>query len=683
VIFPYLPRYSTKFGDRNRLSTLLDLQYRPTKNLEFNLVTLVEDSQRNYRTNDTDLFVRNSCNTTGTDSSCMIPVNVKADSEGYLVNGTFLNASWLFAPAVYRENVRFIDINPTVDWTVTPWLKIHGAIDYNDSFMNRRSWSFQFRTAPGMGYTATYSMNPGQDFPTMTTNAPVTDPTSTAWNWYRIQVQPVKRTTVGRATDWEATIGDETANIKVGYNYNQYYRYIFARDWSTNANNCFINGTSCTLPDGSVDTTGKYKITNAQLTQYLTSQPTGSFLGLSHGSQGFSGSLWNSAKLDDVTNIRAFVENAPFALNGALGAQRTGVVNEKTNNGFIEANATVKFLDHDIHLNGGVRYYNTDQKIVGPVLVSGNYVMTSVERTYEGFLPSLNISAEVYDNLMLRFAGSKTMTRPFPSAMLPGVAFSSALLSPVSVGNPNLQPYFSDNFDAGLEWYTGGPGVVAIDYFRKDISNFTQSQSIVEPFSATGIPLAALTATQLADYYLNGERNKAVTVNTTVNLQQKLHLEGWEMQVVQPLAFLFDGVGVTATYARITSHVDPGLTLSQAMGLATGVAPYAYSLGGYYENSDLSVHVIYNYAAKFISTATPSQQGIQQSQYTEAHGQLDLSASYTLPWLKETILDGAQMTFDATNLTSEHLRAYDGSTNAPNYVWYPGRAFIIGLRGRI
>ena len=682
AIWPYLPRESTKLGDRNRISTLLDLQYRASENLEFNLVTLFEDSQRNWATNEMDLFIRNSCNTAGTDSSCMIPENVKTDSLGYVTSAKLLNASWFFDPWIYRENVQFFDVNPTMDWTVTPWLKVHGAIDYNDSYLNRRAWSFQFRTAPGMGYTVNYNMSPGHDFPTMTTTAPVTDPTSSAWNWYRIQVQPLSRSTVGRSTNWDATIGDETANIKVGYNYNQYYRYIYARDWSTNANNCFINGTTCTLPDGTVNTTGSLKIPNSQLSQYLTAQPTGDFLGLSDGSQGFSGSLWNSSKLDQVTNIRSFVDNAPFSLSGALGAQKTGIVNEKTNIGYIEANATVKFLEHDIHMNGGVRYYNTDQKIVGPVLVSGNYVMTTVERTYDGYLPSFNVSADVYDNVVLRFAGSKSMTRPIPSQMLPGVSFGGALLSPVSAGNPNLAPYFSDNLDVGLEWYSGGPGVVAIDYFRKNISNYTQSTSLVEPFSATGIPLSVLSPTQLADYNANGGPNETVTVNTTVNLQQKLHLEGWEFQIVQPLDFWIEGAGVTANYTRITSHVDPGLTLAQAQGLATGVAPYSFNLGAYYENEDMSVHLTYNYIDKFISGATPTSQGIQTPQYSETHRQLDLSASYTLPWFKGTVMEGAQVTFDATNLTSAKQELYDGDTNAPNAVWYPGRAFIVGLRGK-
>jgi len=684
VIFPYLARESTKYGDRNRMSGLLDLQYRPTENLEFNVSALLEGAQRDYTTNEMDWYVRNSCNTAGTAASCMIPVNVQADSMGYLTSGTFLNTAWFFDPVVYRENVRFFDINPTVDWTVKPWLKIHGSLDYNDSSLNRTQWSFQFQTTPGSGLTTTYKMNPGQDFPTITTNAPFTNPNSPIWEWYRIQVQPLYRNTVGKATKWEAVIGDETANLTVGYDYSQYYRQIHARDYGTDAGNCIIGpstATNCTLPNGTVAPAGTQLIPQSALDQYLIMQPTGSFLGLSDGSQGFGNYLSNSLALATATNIRGFDAAAPFSASGALGAQKSGFVDESTQNAYIEANANVKFLEHDIHFNAGLRYYNTDQKITGPVLVNGAYTNVSLEHTYQGTLPSFNVAANLTADVILRFAGSKSMTRPVPSAMLPGVSFGSALLSPISAGNPNLQPYYSDNMDLGLEWYTGGPGIVAIDYFRKEISNFTQAQQIQEPFSQTGIPLSVLSPTQLVDYNANGGQNEIVTVNTTVNIGQKVYLEGWEFQWVQPLDYFIEGAGLTANYTRVTESISKG-TIASVLGLVTGVPPYAFNLGAYYENDVISVHVNYNYIDGFISAAAPSQQGIQYPQYTNAYGQLDFSSSYTLPWLKGTVMEGAQLTFDATNLTSEKQRAYDGDTNSPNFVWYPGRAFMLGLRGK-
>ncbi len=45
-----------------------------------------------------------------------------------------------------------------------------------------------------------------------------------------------------------------------------------------------------------------------------------------------------------------------------------------------------------------------------------------------------------------------------------------------SVGNLDLEPYFSDNLDIGGEFYTGGIGYVGLALFRKDIEGFTDIQ---------------------------------------------------------------------------------------------------------------------------------------------------------------------------------------------------------------
>jgi hypothetical protein len=95
------------------------------------------------------------------------------------------------------------------------------------------------------------------------------------------------------------------------------------------------------------------------------------------------------------------------------------------------------------------------------------------------------------------------------------------------------------------------------------------------------------------------------------------------------------------------------------------------------------LHLSYNYIAKFISFATPATQNIMQPEYTAPYGQLDLSASYTIPGLKGTPIDGAQVTLDVLNITQSTMRSYVGDTNNPNSVYHPGMSVILGLRGKI
>ncbi len=688
VIFPYLASPVLKIGSKNRYSLLGDIQYRPSEELEFNLSTLYEYAQRDYDDEQMDWFVRNSCNAAGTDPSCMIPVNLKTDNLHYLTAGTFLNTSFFFISQPFRENIHFLDVSPTVDWSPRPWLKVHGALDYNDSAMNRRQWSYLAQTTPGAGYTATYRMTPGQDMPTITTTAPLNDPASGTWQWYSVRAQPLFRDTIDKGTQWTVSLGDETASLKFGYDYQQHYRFINARDNSTMAQRCVL-GTStadalCTLADGTTLPAGAAGlVTNAQLGQYLSRIPASNFLHSSDGSEGFNSFVIATGALDKATNIRGFLDSAPFNPTGSLGAQKSGAVDEKTQNGFIEADALIRLLDHDIHLNAGLRYYNTLQKIVGPISQGSGFVNFSDSHTYQGVLPSFNMAIDASEDIVVRLAASRSMTRSPPAALLPGMAFNSALLSPISAGNPDLQPYFSDNMDVGAEWYLGGPGQIAIDYFRKNITNFTTTQTMVEPFSATGIPVASLTPTQLADYNANGGPNESVSVTTTINLTQTLYLDGLEVSYVLPLDFLLEGIGINGTVTHVSKHVDAGVTTSQAQDLVTGIAPNTFNAGAYYEHGDISVHMTYNYISKFISTATPASQNILQPEYTAAYGQLDLSASYAPAWLNNTAFHGAQFTLDVLNLNQARSRIYIGNTDNPDSVYYPGTSVLLGFKGRI
>ena len=69
--------------------------------------------------------------------------------------------------------------------------------------------------------------------------------------------------------------------------------------------------------------------------------------------------------------------------------------------------------------------------------------------------------------MLFRVAASRTLTRPDPSAMLPGTTFVDPSAQAANQGNPNLTPFKSNNFDAGLEWYTGQEGYLGVVGFQK------------------------------------------------------------------------------------------------------------------------------------------------------------------------------------------------------------------------
>ena len=148
--------------------------------------------------------------------------------------------------------------------------------------------------------------------------------------------------------------------------------------------------------------------------------------------------------------------------------------------------------DNRLRYNVGVRYVQTDQSVISRIAGAGfratqprpegakvpdaaNHV--ELETDYENWLPSANVAWNLTDNAIVRAGLSRTMTRANPTDMLLGLAIRNADVSQVDLGNPDLEPFLSDNIDLGFEYYTGAEGYFGVAAFRKGIEGFTQRQS--------------------------------------------------------------------------------------------------------------------------------------------------------------------------------------------------------------
>ena len=96
----------------------------------------------------------------------------------------------------------------------------------------------------------------------------------------------------------------------------------------------------------------------------------------------------------------------------------------------------------------------------------GPYRQDIVRNVYKDWLPSVNLRYSIDDNKLLRFAVSRTMTRPDYSAIAGAVSLSPpATVGGVgtgSGGNPELEPVLSTNFDATFEWYYGERALLSV-----------------------------------------------------------------------------------------------------------------------------------------------------------------------------------------------------------------------------
>jgi TonB-dependent receptor len=653
-LFPRLARDAFIQGARNRWTILGSTQWRPRADLSFTLDAQYSSTDRSFNRLDEDLALRNS--------GGMTPVNVVDDPNGVVTKATLQNAQLFIEARPYRETVDFYNVNPQAEWKPTDWFQLDAQLNLNRSIFHRSDNTYLFNTPSTL--TVDYSNPVGSQIPTINVNAPLNNP-NLGYTINSFRIQPAKRVTQDEGAHVDALFGDARNNIKVGAAYDDTYRNIKAFDNSTAANNYALAN-----------------ITTAQIPSLLAPGPT-NILHISGQNPGNLALIIqpNYKTLAPAAATSTFDAHPPFSSSSAT-ATPSGTIEEKTSGFYVEANAVSEFFTREVKWNAGVRYFHTDQQITGPITLNGVTSFQTFNSNYNAFLPSFNAALTLgdhlltdSDHLLLRVAGSRSMTRANPNTMLPGTTFSDPSAQTATQGNPNLKPYFSNNADFGLEYYFMGSGYFAVNLFAKDIDGFTAQSVVSEPFSALGIPLSALNVTQLATGINN---NTIISVQTTNNVGSTLALRGMELTYSQPLDFVtkrmpghLTGFGFTANYTQVDQ--TPG----DKNAIVLGIARNLYTVTGYYENHDVSVHVSYNYIGPN-QTAPTGQNNTPYGLFADAHGQVDLSASYTLPWFNRAM----QVTFNAVNLNNEKIRTFFGFDSAPYSVYYPGPSYELGLRAR-
>ncbi|AYO76391.1 TonB-dependent receptor [Sphingobium yanoikuyae] len=652
ALIPRLGRKSLTEGDRSRISALASLEWRPSDELHFALDGIWAKSKRDYSKVNMNWQVRNSGPGTSAQSTGgMVPIDLTVDDNGVVTSGTFANSSYFLEASLFKQTTKFWNVNPSVSWQPTEDLKVDLSANWSKSRFFREQPTWAFQTTPQSG-VETYYDNTGGDYPSITSNLDLNDPNNDSWQWYRQNIQLVRRKTETKGAHLDVTYGDDMFNVKVGGAYDQATRSIRAYDNST-AYQLSVCGTGCTGATGTVPTSA--------IAQYLRSSSTAGFI------------VPDFDALKQATNYASYHDSAPEA-RGAVTGGATGDMDEKVWGAYFELNGVTTIAGRDLHINTGMRYAHTDQLVVGPSQVGTAIVDITSSSTYENFLPSINLTYDVADNVKLRASASRTMTRPDAGAILPGITFSDPSALTATAGNPNLKPYTSDNYDLGGEIYTGGIGYVGVSLFMKNIQGFTVTTSEQVAFGSLNIPFDSLISTQqnaLNDRSLQTGIPVAqlpITVNRPVNLRD-LKIKGIEATWVQPLDFLVKGLGFSANGTYLKQSSSSGL-------VATGVSPWSYNLQGFYENGGLSVSVNYVWNDEAIAVNGP-QNGINGADLkSDARGQLDMSAGYQLPFFNKAL----RLTLDVLNITDEPIRTTFEYSNAAYSVYYPGRTVLAGIR---
>jgi iron complex outermembrane receptor protein len=250
----------------------------------------------------------------------------------------------------------------------------------------------------------------------------------------------------------------------------------------------------------------------------------------------------------------------------------------------------------------------------------GPYFIDHVKHNYLDFLPSINLTFDLPQNLFLRLSAAETMSRPDYSALGGTVSLTDLTLTG-NGGNADLRPIKAAVYDAALEWYYAPSSLATVSIFYDDLQSYVafgthpgvfldQLLSKPDPLNPNGPVIPVF---------------KPYNISSPVNSSGQL--EGVELQVQQPV-----GYGV-----------------------------------GYYENRWLSARLAYTYRSAYFI-------GLDRSSIENEAGNGQLDASVNV-----NITKNISLSVDGLNLTNTLLKYYAANPTQVRAVYNNGTQVYAGV----
>jgi len=356
---------------------------------------------------------------------------------------------------------------------------------------------------------------------------------------------------------------------------------------------------------------------------------------------------------------------------GPLGNAGASNVQEDIDAFYTQFNFRGSFNNMPFNASAGLRYEDSKTVSIGRELtpqeivwVGGDeFVMDFVDEpqprrgsgSSEFWLPSFAFNLEVQPDVVVRTAYSRTISRPPIGELNPSRQFTP---NPnignrlVNAGNPELQPFVSDNFDLSVEWYYAPGSFASVGFFAKLVDNFLVSTTIEQTFEGLRDPFRGVLAEQArAELMEEGitPSNQAVfarineirgvdatapirpgendplavfRVTTTTNAEQG-DLYGFEF-AVQHL-FGQSGWGVQANYTLVEGDVDADVNVLDQVFALPGMSDSA-NVVVFYETERFSGRVAWNWRDEFLA-------GFDQfgaPVFTESFAPIDINLTYNI-----------------------------------------------------
>jgi TonB-dependent receptor len=404
---------------------------------------------------------------------------------------------------------------------------------------------------------------------------------------------------------------------------------------------------------------------------------------------------------------------------------------EKTTAYFFQVNYDSEIGDMPFSANLGLRYETTDvySRASAPgyssvewsedtsTSVTGVTGIETLDQSadYSQFLPNLNLNLDLTEDVVLRGAISKTISRASYGNLQGGTTINTGgSLSGYSgnSGNPGLKPLESINYDLSAEWYYGEGSYVSLGMFRKDVTNWITTGTVNsdvfnlpnpldgQKFDAAVAALGANASNQDIRNYIfenfaddpnvqpnfdeNGELDGGVIIgdpatDNTVNFRLNVPVNGDQEYTIDGLEFnvqhLFgdSGFGGIFNYTMVDTDLAYDNSSLGDTAALVGLSDTA-NLVAFYDKDGLQARIAYNWRDKFLNERRTNGD-LTAPIYTDEYYQIDFNISYEV-----AAVEGLTVFVEGINITDEYSTEFGRDSRLVYKLTQSGARYGIGAR---
>lgn len=642
------PRYVGFEHTQERLGITGSLQWRPTDAMELTFDVLYSnlDATRSEPFIEAISFARGGTGCTAiTGGRCETDVlGYEIDSNGTMVYGRFDDVDVRSESRLDEWSTQFTQYSLSFDYEVAEDFRIYMIAGTSESKLNvDRQTTLILENFNSDGYS--YDFRGNDTKPVITYGFDTTDPAN--WKLSEVRERPSTNDN-GFDTFALSTAFDfnDALTLKTGLSWKRFDFDIeeFRRDrvlplTAPSSGECRLAKLPVTADDGRVIDVGQDEFFLLNVRSY-------------------------------ADKIGLYTDDPCWALVPNVGNTRSVV--EEDFGVFLQLDFSTEIAGMPFRGNAGVRYVETDMESKG-IQVVGNPPVNeqiSAGNTYDDVLPAVNLVLEPVNDVLLRAAYAKVMTRPGLGNLTPGGSLNGFATPPtVTSGNPALEPFRADSYDVSVEWYYGKGGLLAAAYFWKQIDSFVNTVRVLVPWAELGLPDSLLDQ-------VPADPDDIFQVNYPDNGDGG-DLDGFEIQWQQPFEFFGDSwlrnFGLLANYTHVESDLNYGTATAPIIRPLNGLSEDAYNATFYYDDTVFMARISYSYRDQYQTAAVSVRPG-NDIEYTEEYASLDFSTSYRIG-------DHLKLSFEAINLTDEYrIDRFDTVAGRMNNYLGAGTQYFFGVQ---